>query len=87
MPSGHACLDVQIQTVAVISPGRCVLQALRELFLKIGGTGEWLQGAGIVDTILATVEDYLGEYLTYLQPAFANRCLLCRCADVSDVLC
>ena len=50
------------------------LQALRELFLKIGGTGEWLQGGGIIDTILATVEDYLTEYLTYLQPAFANRC-------------
>jgi hypothetical protein len=49
------------------------LQALKELFLKIGGVGEWLQGGGTVDTILATVEDYLGEYLTYLQPAFANR--------------
>ena len=68
-------------------PNLCALQALRELFLKIGGTGEWLQGGGIVDTILATVEDYLGEYLTYLQPAFAARCLLHCYADCSDVLC
>jgi hypothetical protein len=66
-----------------------VLQALRELFLKIGGTGGWVQGGGIVDTILATVEDYLGEYLTYLQPAFAARYLLIImrsqpcCAEVS----
>ncbi len=53
-------------------------QALRELFVKIGSAGEWQSGGGIADSIFATVEDYLSEYVTYLQPAFATRCsLLC----------
>ncbi len=53
----------------------CWVQALRQLFLKIGGSGEWLAGDGLTGTILATIEDYLSEYLTYLQPTFSARCV------------
>ena len=34
----------------------------------------------LTDTILATVEDYLNEYLTYLQPQFGTRCTPTRAA-------
>lgn len=45
--------------------------ALQEL-LRQFGTEAWLTGAAMGST-LATLEDYLDEYTTYIQPAFSKR--------------
>lgn len=41
------------------------------------GTDQWLQG-GVLERILATLEDYLDEYTTYIHPNFALKYVLHR---------
>lgn len=38
-------------------------------FVQVGAD-QWLQG-GVLERILATLEDYLDEYTTYIHPSFA----------------